>query len=297
VYLLVVVDIGGFVRSNGVVTFDADVERMMLANQANWDARTPVHVASSFYGLDGSRDAASWFASYEWDDLGDLDGLDLLHLQCHVGAETVALARLGARVAGLDISAESVREAGLYADRVGVDISYVAANVYDSVSALGGRTFDRVYTGKGALCYLPSLGDWADVIFQVLRPGGFLYLVEFHPLLYSLGVVPVDGGPDLLLRNDYLEGRGAQERDATHTYTDGPALTEGTVAYEWRHSVGAVVSALVGAGLRIELLREADTLPWPRWPDMVRTDDGWFRLPESAPRIPLLYAIKASRPS
>jgi SAM-dependent methyltransferase len=279
------------------VTFDADVERMMLANQVNWDARTPVHVASSFYGLDGSRDAATWFASYEWADLGDLDGVDLLHLQCHVGAETVAFGRAGARVVGLDISEVSVREAAAYAGRVGVDIEYRAANVYDAASALGGRQFDVVYTGKGAVCYLPSLEPWADVVFQVLKPGGFLYLVEFHPLLYSLGVVPSDGGPDLLLRNDFLEGRGAEERDATYTYTDGPALTEGTVAYEWRHSVGAVVTALVRAGLRIELLREADTLPWPRWPDMIRTDDGWFRLPDSSPRIPLLYALKASRPA
>ncbi len=268
----------------------------MVANQVNWDARTPVHVASSFYGLDGSRDAASWFASYEWDDLGALDGVDLLHLQCHVGAETVAFARSGARVVGLDISEASVREARLHAGRAGVDARYVAANVYDAVSALEGQTFDRIYTGKGAVCYLPALEPWADVIFQLLRPGGFLYLVEFHPLLYSLGVVPSDGGPDLLLRNDYLGGRGAEERDATYTYTDGPALTEGTVAYEWRHSVGAVVTALVQAGLRVDLLREEDTLPWPRWPDMVSTDDGWFRLPESAPRLPLLYAIKASRP-
>ena len=101
VYLLVVVDFGPLVRSNGVVTFDADVERMMLANQVNWDARTPIHVASSFYGLDGSRELASWFASYEWGDLGELNGVELLHLQCHVGAETVALARWGLGLLGL----------------------------------------------------------------------------------------------------------------------------------------------------------------------------------------------------
>jgi SAM-dependent methyltransferase len=296
VFLLGWVDFLGVVGSNGVVTFDADVERMMVANRVNWDARTPVHVASSFYGLDGSRDATSWFASYEWGDLGDLGGVDLLHLQCHVGAETVAFARLRARVVGLDISEVSVRQARLHADRVGASIDYVAGNVYDAVSVLGGQTFDVVYTGKGAVCYLPSLEEWAEVVFQVLKPGGFLYLVEFHPLLYSLGVVPADGGPDLVLRNDFLEGRGPLERDATRTYTDGPALTEGTVAYEWRHSVGAVVTALVRAGLRIDLLREADTLPWPRWPDMARTEDGWFRLPDSSPRIPLLYALKASRP-
>jgi SAM-dependent methyltransferase len=281
----------------GVSSFSPDVLRMMSANEANWDARTPIHLASAFYGLDGSRSAESWFAGYEWDDLGELAGVDLLHLQCHLGAETLALARRGAAVTGLDISGESVRTAALLARQAGLDISYVQANVYDAVDALGGQRFDVIYTGKGAVCYLPELAPWADVVSQLLRPGGSLYLVEFHPLLYALGVVPVaDSDEELVLRFDFLGGRGADERDATRTYTDGPALTGATVAYEWRHEIGAVINALVGAGLRIDLVRESDALPWPRWPSMVSTDDGYFRLPDSAPRIPLLYALRAGKP-
>lgn len=280
-----------------VHTFDAETTRMMLANRANWDARTPIHLASAFYGLDGTRDSASWFADYEWVDLGELDGADLLHLQCHLGTETIALARRGARAVGLDLSGESVRQARVVAERAGVDIEYVEANVYDAAAALGGRTFDRIYTGKGAVCYLPELAPWADVVAGLLRPGGSCYLVEFHPMLYALGAVPpADGSEELLLRNDYLGGRGVEERDATRTYTDGPALTEATVAYEWRHGIGAVINALVGAGLRIERVRESEALPWPRWSTMVRTRDGSFRLPDDAPRIPLLYALLASKP-
>jgi SAM-dependent methyltransferase len=269
---------------------------MMLANEANWDQRTPIHLASDFYGIDGARDPESWFAWYEWRDLGELRDVELVHLQCHLGVETVALARRGARAVGVDISGESVAQARSVAERYGADVEYVRANVYDAGKALGGRTFDRVYTGKGALCYLPDLSAWADVVAGLLRPGGFVYLVEFHPLLYSLGVVPPAGGSqELLLRNDYLGGRGVDERDATYTYTDGPPLPEATVAYEWRHDLGAVVSALTAAGLAIEVLREDDALPWPRWSGMVRGADGWFRLPESAPRIPLLYALSARK--
>jgi SAM-dependent methyltransferase len=281
----------------GVVrgAFGAEVERMMLANQANWDQRTPIHLASSFYGIGGGREPESWFASYEWEDLGELTGLDLVHLQCHLGVETVALARRGAQAVGVDISGESVLGAREVAQRYGVDISYVQANVYDAADVLG-HQFDVVYTGKGALCYLPDLTLWAEVVSRVLRGGGFLYLVEFHPLLYSLGVVPPrEGGEEFLLRYDYLGGRGVEERDATHTYTDGPALTEARVAYEWRHEIGDVVSAVAAAGLRVEVLRESDALPWPRFSGMVRGEDGWFRLPEEAPRVPLLYALRARK--
>ena len=296
--VLGVVDSGAEVWLYGVVRgFEPEVERMMLANEANWDQRTPIHLASSFYGVDGDRAVESWFAGYEWEDLGELAGVDLLHLQCHLGVETVALARAGARAVGLDISGESVVQARAVAARHGVDIEYVRANVYDAVEALQGRRFDLIYTGKGALCYLPDLEAWAEVVARLLVDGGRLYLVEFHPLLYSLGVVPAAGsGPELLLRNDYLAGRGVEERDATFTYTDGPALTAARVAYEWRHGVGDVVTALASAGLRVEVLRESAALPWPRFAGMVRGEDGWFRLPDSMPRIPLLYALLARRP-
>lgn len=267
---------------------------MMLANQANWDQRTPVHLASSFYGVDGSRAPESWFAEYEWGDLGELAGVDLLHLQCHLGVETVALARRGARAVGVDISGESVVHARVVASRFDVAVEYVRANVYDAVEALSGRRFDVIYTGKGALCYLPDLRAWGEVVARLLKPGGHLYLVEFHPLLYSLGVVPPRGaGDELLLRHDYLAGRGVEERDATFTYTDGPALESARVAYEWRHSLGDVVTALAAAGLRVDLLRESSALPWPRFEGMVRGEDGWFRQPDAKPRVPLLYALRA----
>ncbi|MEV1084413.1 class I SAM-dependent methyltransferase [Streptomyces sp. NPDC050211] len=268
--------------------------RLMRANQASWDARTPVHLASRFYGLDQDLDPDRWFAEFEWEDLGELSGRDVLHLQCHLGTETLAFARRGARAVGLDFSEASVAAATGIAEKAGVDVTYVQANVYDAVSALEGRQFDVVYTGKGALCYLPDLDRWADVVAQLLWPGGLLYVVEFHPLLNSLGPKPAPGeGPELLLRHDYLGGGGPVHRDATHTYTDGPAVEGATDSYEWMHGMDEVLNALIGAGLAVRRLRESDELPWQRWPRMVRTPSGWWRLPE--PRIPLLYGLLAAR--
>jgi SAM-dependent methyltransferase len=268
--------------------------RQMRTNQANWDARTPVHLASRFYGLDQDLGPERWFASFEWDDLGELAGRDVVHLQCHLGTETIAFAQRGARAVGLDFSEASVAAAQGIAAKAGLDVSYVQANVYDAVEALGRRRFDVVYTGKGALCYLPDLERWAGVVTQLLRPGGRLYVVEFHPLLNSLGPKAAPGeGPELLLRHDYLSGDGAVHRDATHTYTDGPAVEGATDSYEWMQGIGEVVTALTSAGLTIRRLRESDELPWPRWPRMERTPTGWWRLPE--PRIPLLYGLLATR--
>lgn len=270
-------------------------ERMMRVNQANWDARTPVHVDSQFYGLaqGPDLDPARWFAPFEWDDLGNLAGRDVLHLQCHLGTETIAFAQRGARAVGLDFSAASVAAARDIADRAGLDMTYVQANVYDAVAALEGRRFDVVYTGKGALCYLPDLARWAQVVAGLLRPGGRLYVVEFHPLLNALGPTAAPGeGTELLLRHDYLGGRRPVHRDATHTYTDGPAVQGATDSYEWMHGMAEVVSAVMDAGMTIRRLRESDELPWPRWPQMVRAPSGWWRLFE--PRIPLLYGLLAT---
>ncbi|MCX4825535.1 class I SAM-dependent methyltransferase [Streptomyces sp. NBC_01142] len=276
--------------------FDTALWQMMQANEANWDARTPVHLASRFYGVGQATDPSRWFAAFEWEDLGDLTGLDVLHLQCHLGTETLAFAERGAHTVGLDISGASVAAARDLAASAGRDIDYVQANVYDAAAALGGRRFDVVYTGKGALCYLPDLANWAETISRLLRPGGRLYIVEFHPLLNALGPKPSpDEGPELVLRHDYLGDRGAVRRDSTYTYTDGEAVQGATESFEWMHGLDQVVNALISAGLRIEKLRESNELPWPRWPEMIPTPSGWWRLPDTSPRIPLLFALLAGR--
>lgn len=269
-------------------------DEMIRANLRNWDARTSVHVASEFYDLAGLRDGAERLAPFEYDELGPLAGRDLVHLQCHIGTDTVCLARAGAIAAGLDLSPESVDAAGRIAADCGVDVRYEAGNVYDAVEVFGGERFDVVYTGKGSLVWLPDLDRWARTVAGLLRPGGLLYLVEFHPLLQALTYGDQPDGA-LLIEYDYLPGRGAEQLDSQNTYTDGPQLGEHTVSYQWAHGLGTVVTALLGAGLRIESLVEHDMLPWQRLPDMVPTDNGWWRLPGSRPRIPLLYSLRAVR--
>ena len=270
---------------------DAEALEMVAANEADWDARAALHAASRFY----SRPAEYWFGDYEWEDLGPLDGRDVLHLQCHLGTETIAFARRGARTVGLDLSSRSLEEARKLAGHQKVDIEYLHANVYDAVEALEGRQFDVVYTGKGALCYLPDFAQWADVVHQLLKPGGSLYIVEFHPLLNAMGPVALPGDTDdLIIRNDYLEGRGAIAHDSTVTYT-GDQVPGRQRSFEWMHSLGEVVTTLATTGFQITRLRESEVLQWPRFNAMHQTPKGWWRLPDEAPRIPLLYALLATK--
>jgi SAM-dependent methyltransferase len=271
---------------------DAQTLQMVAANEADWDARAPLHAASRFY----SQPAEFWFADYEWEDLGPLEGRDVLHLQCHLGTETIAFARRGARTTGLDLSAKSLEGARQIAADAGVEVDYVHANVYDAVEAVQGRRFDVVYTGKGALCYLPDLEHWARVVRDLLKPGGSLYVVEFHPLLNAMRPVSLPGESDeLIIRADYLEGRGPIAHDSTVTYT-GDAVPGRQTSYEWMHGLGEVVTTLASTGFQVTSLRESEVLQWPRWPSMKQTAEGWWRLPDDAPRIPLLFALKAVTP-
>lgn len=274
---------------------DAGYRRMMAANEANWDARTPVHVDSEFYGIKGIKDPFCWFADFEWRDLGELADRNVLHLQCHLGTETLAFARKGAHTVGLDFSAEAIACAGRLAKRCGLTVEYLRGNVYDAEDLLGARRFDLVYTGKGSLCYLPDLDRWAETVAALLRPGGRLYLVEFHPLLHALGLSGGRSEPasTLTLCDDYLEGRGPWRHESDRTYTDGPPVNGATVSYVWAHGLGEVVNAVINAGLRIESFREADQVHVRRWADMNRTGDGWWRLPEHLPRVALVYALRA----
>lgn len=271
---------------------------MILANKANWDARTPIHLDSDFYDLPGVRAGSDGLADFELAALAALGARDGVHLQCHLGTDTISLGRTGIRMTGLDLSAEAVRAAGTLAADCALDIDYHQADVYDAVDVLGRDRFDLVYTGKGALCWLPDLPRWAATVAGLLRPGGSLYLVEFHPIMTSAAEDQPELADGVLhLARDY-SSRAATASDAGWTYTDGPRLACARLSYEWSHGLGDVITAVAGAGMVISGLAEYPVCPWPRYPDMVRDGrSGWWRLPDRAPQIPLIYALRAVRPS
>jgi SAM-dependent methyltransferase len=258
-------------------------------NRQNWDERVGIHAVSEFYDLPAFRAGASTLRSFEHDEVGDVSGRRLLHLQCHMGQDTLSWARLGAETVGLDFSGPAISTARTLAEdtELTARARFVVSDVYGAEETLHGQRFDIVYTGLGALVWLPDLDRWAKVVASLLRPGGFLYLVEFHPFTDMLG----DDGRTV--EQDYFDA-GGQELDYPYTYTGGPAMTD-TRQVQWSHPLGEVLTALAGAGLRLNFLREHDVTLFPRFP-VLRRSNGEYRFPPGQARVPLMYSLRATRP-
>jgi SAM-dependent methyltransferase len=264
-------------------------EDWLETNRAMWDERVAIHVASDFYDVEGFLAGRTSLRPFEPEELGDVTGATLLHAQCHFGLDALSWARRGARVTGLDFSGPAVEAAGEIAARAGIDADFVRSDVYDAVDALGGRRFDVVYTGLGALNWLPDLERWARVMAALVAPGGRFYLAEFHPFSDVFG--------DDALTVTYPYFRGAPlVFDEPGTYAELTAPTEHNRSVEWNHGLGEVVSSLVAAGLRVEFLHEHDYTLFPRWPDLQVSGRHFYRLPEGEPSLPLMYSLRATRP-
>jgi SAM-dependent methyltransferase len=270
------------------------VGEALAANRAWWDAAVPVHLASDFYDVEGWLAQGRGPRAREAAVLGDVHGLDLVHLQCHFGKDTLAWARAGATVTGLDFSPAAVDAARELADRAGIAdrADFVCAPVTSAVDALGGRTFDIVYVSLGALCWLPAIDAWAAQVAELLRPGGRLFLHEVHPLSMALA------DEDLTVVYPYFEQAAPYANTETGTYADATATEAlpGDTTYGWNHGLGEIVGALLGRGLRLDLLDEHDWTSFARFPWLVETGEEEFVTPADRIRVPLSFTLVASRP-
>lgn len=274
-----------------------DPSELLAANRANWNARAVVHAASPFYNIQRYVDdpsAISDVVSWDLQVLGDVDGLELLHLQCHIGTDTISWARLGARVIGLDFSDESLRVAKDLAVRSDSPARFVCADVCTADRVLS-RQFDLVYASVGVLCWIPSFDDWARAACACVRPGGRLYLRDGHAIQDAIDYRRTDG--QVVCVGDYFGGSAPYKDDVGYTYTGDDVRLEAPLNFQWTHPVGSVVTALAANGLRIDRFDEMDWLDSQAFSWMVRGPDGRWRFPGELPRLPLSFSIVATRPN
>ena len=264
-------------------------------NRANWDERVPAHAASPDYNVQRFIDDPAFIGGVVQFDrplLGDLSGPRGVHLQCHIGTDTVGLSRLGARMTGLDFSPAAIGQARALVARSGDDVSFVESDVYESEAALGGEQFDLVFTGIGALCWLPSISHWAATVAALLKPGGRLFIREGHPMLWSLA----DARPDALLVVDfpYFERDEPTVWENGGTYVETDAVFTASTIHEWNHGLGEIVTALTVEDLQITGLVEHDSVPWEALPGQMTKDDrGEWRLTDRPWRMAASYTLQA----
>ncbi|MDT5338510.1 MAG: hypothetical protein QOD90_4015 [Mycobacterium sp.] len=266
-------------------------------NLANWESRVPIHTGVDGYDLASfdDPDHLSPVVRYDLPRLGRLDGLDVVHLQCHIGTDTVSLARLGAKsVTGLDFSPAAVAAARALTARAGADVTFVEADVHDAVDALGAGRADVVYTGIGALCWLPDIRRWAGIVASLLRPGGRLFIREGHPVLWAMSDPRQDGL--LVIEYPYFETGGTLFVEHDSYAGQGEVASPESVVFN--HGLGEIFTALLDAGLAITGFEEHRELSWNFFGDAMAASPDFedeYVLVDGSDRIPLTYTLQAAK--
>jgi SAM-dependent methyltransferase len=262
-------------------------------NRRNWDERAGIHARDTTgdYMLDRFRRGEDALHEIEAEELGDVEGKRVLHLQCHIGRDTLCLVRRGAVATGLDFSSVALSFARGLAEETGLKAEFVEGTV-DEAPKLTPGPFDLVFTTWGTICWLPDMRVWADVIASVLARGGELYFADGHP---GFNLLEEKVGR-LVPTYDFQTpaDRPLEFIDAT-TYTGDPTIMTHQSTRQWIHSLSSILGALIDAGLTISMFREHEVLPWQGLPSLVRASDRLWRLPDGHPRLPLSFSLRARK--
>jgi SAM-dependent methyltransferase len=268
-------------------------DELMSSNRAMWDEWAVVNANSAMYNLAGFKAGASSQHFPDLDEVGEVRGKTLLHLQCHFGKDSLSWVRRGARVTGMDFSPQAIELACALSAELNLPARFVCCNLYDLPHHLdpAAEQFDVVYTSYGVLTWLPDLRRWAQIAASYVRPGGMFYIAEFHPLANIFSETAFPPQVEFTYFNE-----GAVEWPVEGSYADRTAQVQARISYEWNYPLGEVVTNLVEAGLQIEFLHEWDFCSYQHLPFLERSPDGRWRLPAGSPRLPLTFSLRARRP-
>ena len=253
------------------------------ANKDGWNKRTGVHKTSAFYDVASFKAGKSSLNNLELEEVGDVHGKSLLHLQCHFGLDTLCWARKGATVTGIDFSDEAIAYAKQLSGDLQIPANFICSNVYDLQENLH-QKFDIVFTSYGVIGWLPDLNRWAKIITHLLKPGGTFYMAEFHPVVWMM-----DENFEKI--KYHYHNQETIEENTTGTYTDRDANINYT-EYGWNHSLAEVVQSLLDEGLQLQFLHEFSYSHYNCFNNMVQGDNGNWRIKGLEDKVPLMYSIK-----
>ncbi|WNJ18866.1 class I SAM-dependent methyltransferase [Pontibacter sp. G13] len=258
------------------------------ANQEMWNQKTGVHLDSDFYELEAFKQGDTSLRSVELEEVGEVSGKSLLHLQCHFGMDSLSWVRQGAEVTAMDFSSEAIKEARNLSKELELPATFIESNLYDLPSNLQGE-FDVVFTSYGVLGWLPDMDRWAEVAAQYVKPGGFLYLIEFHPVIW------MHDEEVNHIEYDYFN-TSVIEEITEGTYADREAALKHK-SYSWNHSISEVVGALIRQGLQISQLNEFPFSTWDCFPNLKEIGHRKYVFKHLEGKIPYMYSLKAHKPA
>jgi SAM-dependent methyltransferase len=276
-----------------------DFEIEINENLESWDAIANMHAqgtGSEFYRIKQWLAGESKIAPWEIEELGPVEGKSLLHLQCHIGTDTLSWAREGAIVTGLDFSKQAIIEARRFAEILDFpEAKFVVSHVKDAVSALNGEKFDILYTGRGALCWLPNLDEWASICSQLVIPGGVLYLEECHPFSDLMEVVGSGDEKELKIHHNMFSKNPVTFHDQG-SYADKNAKTGVRKSHCWEHGFGKIINSLINNGFNIEMMNEREESFFEPWEGFLEhSRPNYWKFKEEFIPIPMSFTLRARR--
>lgn len=266
-------------------------------NKQSWNKRTAVHKDSAFYDLASFKKGKSSLSNIELEELGDVKGKTLLHLQCHFGMDTMSWEREGAIVTGVDLSDEAIKLAKEVRDELNLNTEFICANIYDLKDVLkippkeGFREagFDIVFTSYGTIGWLPDLDTWAEIVSHFLKPGGTFYIADFHPAMWMM-----DNDFEYV-KYSYFNTEVITE-EISGSYSDRNAPIRST-EHSWNHPFSEIINSLISHGLQVTQFNEFPFSPYNCFNKMEQGEDGMWRIIGMNEKLPVMYSIKAVKQS
>lgn len=255
-------------------------------NRTAWNSRTPIHLESEFYNLNGFLNGDNSLNEIELNLLGEIQGQSILHLQCHFGQDSLSLSRLGAKVTGMDISDQAISKAKQLAKDLQLDTKFICCDIYELPQYLDEK-FDIILTSYGTIGWIPNLDQWAKTIHHFLKPGGQFVFVEFHPIVWMFD----DNFENIGYR--YFNS-GAIIETLNGTYANHEAeISQDYVM--WNHGLSEVITSLIQNGLEIKSLQEFDYSPYNCFQNTIEFKPKKYRIKHLGNKIPLVYAVSATK--
>lgn len=264
------------------------MENYLDINRNSWNAKVEPHLKSDFYFVDEFLKGRTSLNSIELELLGNVQNKSILHLQCHFGQDSISLARLGAKVTGIDLSDKAIEAAGDLARKAQTDTEFICTDLYNLPNILD-RKFDIVFTSYGTIGWLPDLRKWAEIISRFLKPEGKFVMAEFHPVVWMF-----DDDFKGIKYNYFNEKPIIETYEGTYADQSADLVQEYVM---WNHSLADVLQNLLQNRMEITQFKEFDWSPYPCFRHVNEFEKGKWRIPQLGNKIPLVYAVEAIKKS